>query len=192
MTAKPRAGLDRQIVVQAAAQLADENSLHEVSLATLAGRLGVKTPTLYHYVNGQSGLRRELALLGLSELALRLGQSIMGRAGNEALLRLAHAYRLFVNERPGLYAATVPAAERGDVEMMAAQTRVVEIALHSLAGYNLPGEEAVHSVRMLRSLVHGFASLEQSGGFGLPLDLNQTFERLLNVYLHGLGEERVR
>jgi hypothetical protein len=41
---------------------------------------------------------------------------------------------------------------------------------------------------MLRSIVHGFVSLEHSGGFGLPLEIDETFRRLLVSflsYLHG-------
>ena len=39
-----RAGLDRTIVVWAAVELADAHGLHEVTLATLAEKLGVRTP----------------------------------------------------------------------------------------------------------------------------------------------------
>ncbi|HEX2912537.1 MAG TPA: TetR/AcrR family transcriptional regulator [Chloroflexia bacterium] len=181
-----RAGLDQKIVVQAAAELADAGGLHELSLATLAERLGVRTPTLYHYVGGQAGLRRELALMGCRELAIRMGKAVMGKAGDEAVLALAYAYRAFVNEHPGLYAATVQAADPDDKEVVAAQTQVVEIALATLSGYHLSHDDAIHVVRMIRSIVHGFATLEDGGGFGIPLDRDETFKRLLNIFLSGL------
>lgn len=181
-----RVGLDREMVVQAAAELADSKGLEEVSLATLAARLGVRSPTLYHYVDGLAGLRRELALLGTRELARRMGRAVMGQAGNEAVRALAHAYRTFVNEHPGLYAATVHAAEPDDTVLQGVQTEVVDIALRALSAYHLSQEEAIHVVRMLRSLVHGFATLERSGGFGIPLDIDETFEKLLHVFLQGL------
>jgi len=37
-----------------------------------------------------------------------------------------------------------------------------------------------------RSLLHGFVSLETGGGFGLPLDLDESFRRLLQVFMAGL------
>jgi hypothetical protein len=81
----------------------------------------------------------------------------------------------------------VQAANSNDTEMKLAQTSVVEIALLALSSYHLAQEDAIHVVRMLRSLVHGFATLEGNGGFGLPLDCNETFQRLLTIFLHGLS-----
>ena len=185
-----RAGLDHAMVVQAAADLADRQGIEEVTLATLAEQLGVRSPTLYHYVNGLAGLRRDVALLGTRELTARLGRAVMGKSGDEAVIALAHTYRTFVNEHPGLYAATVHAADPADTALATVQTEVVEIAMRALAAYHLTDEEAIHVVRMLRSLVHGFATLEHGGGFGLPLDINETFERLLRIFLYGLATER--
>ncbi len=184
-----RAGLDLKTVVQVAGELADSKGLHEVTLANLAEKLGVRTPTLYHYIDGLAGLRRELGLLALREMATSWGRAIMGKSGEEAVLALAHAYRDFVNKHPGLYAATVQAAYPDDPEMEAAQTEVVESALLTLSAYKLEQQEAIHVVRMLRSLVHGFATLENGGGFGIPLDRDETFERLLRVFLKGLAAE---
>ena len=48
-----RAGLDRGMVVQAAAALADATGGREVSLSDLAAHLRVRTPSLYNHVAGQ-------------------------------------------------------------------------------------------------------------------------------------------
>ena len=185
-----RAGLDHAAVIQAAAELADSKGLEAVSLATLAARLGVRSPTLYHYVDGLTGLRRDLVLLATQDLARRLGRAVMGKAGDDAVLAMAHVYRAFVNEHPGLYAATVQAASPDDTVLIAAQSEIVEIAMRALSAYHMTPEEAVHVVRMLRSLVHGFATIESSGGFGLSVDLDETFERLLTSFLQGLASDK--
>lgn len=181
-----RAGLDHAAVVRAAAALADEVGLEGLTLATLAEHLGVRAPTLYHYVNGLAGLRRELALLGLREMAARLGRAVMGKAGDDAVLALAQSYRVFVKERPGLYAATVRAGEPGDTPLAAAGQEVIDIALRALAAYQLQGDDAIHMVRVLRSVLHGFATLESAGGFGMPLAVDETFRRLMETLLPGL------
>ena len=180
-----KAGLTRTAVLEAAAALADEHGLDALTLAALAARLGVTTPTLYHYFPGQPGLRRELALVGLRDLEVTLGRAVMGKAGADALRALADAYRAYVNEHPGLYAATVRAAP-DDAELAVAQTRVVEIALRALDAYRLSPDDAIHAVRMLRSIAHGFATIEVAGGFGIPLAVNETFRRLVDSYLGAL------
>jgi AcrR family transcriptional regulator len=42
----PRVGLDSEAVVSAAAELADAEGLDAVTLARVAGRLGVRSPSL--------------------------------------------------------------------------------------------------------------------------------------------------
>jgi len=177
-------------VVQVAAELADSKGLEEVTLAILAAQLGVRSPTLYHYVAGLSGLRHDLALLGTRELAQHLGHSVMGYSAEEAIRALAYAYRAFVKEHPGLYAATMRAAEPDDHTLQAAQQEVVEIGLRALAAYHLQQDEAIHTIRILRSMIHGFASLEVVGGFGIPLDVDETFQRLLRLFIDNLAQRK--
>ncbi len=173
----PRAGLDRDAVVRAAAELADAGRCGDVPLGALAAHLGVKTPSLYNHVAGQEGLRQELALLGVRELGARLTRAAVGRAGDEAILAVAHAYRVFATERPGLYAASLRAADPAN------EALVVQAVL---AAYDLQGDDAIHAIRGLRSLLHGFVGLELAGGFGLPVDLDASFDRLVHVYIAGL------
>lgn len=182
----PRAGLDREVVARAAAELADGAGLEAVTLAGLADRLGVRTPSLYNHVAGLPGLRRELALLARRELATALERAIAGKRGDAALVALADAYRTYARAHPGRYAATVGAPDPADPELVAASDRLVALVLAALAGYGLTGDDAVHAVRGLRSLVHGFSALEAAGGFGLPLDRDESFRRLLATYAEGL------
>ncbi len=182
-----RAGLDYDIVVQAAAQLADSGGLDKLSMASLAAQLGVQSPTLYHYVDGLTGMRRALTLYGLERLATQLGHEVMGKAGDEAVLALAHTMRGFGQEHPGLYAAVQTAPDPEDTEWLNAGREVVEIMVRALSAYKLSPEDAQHAIRMLRIIVDGSISLEKVGGFGLPLEVDETLRRLLVSllsYLH--------
>jgi AcrR family transcriptional regulator len=183
-----RAGLDVEMIVQKASELADKDGLGALSMATLASHLGVRTPALYHYFVGLAGLRRALALLGLQKVSARVGYAVMGKAGDDAVLALAHALRDFANEHPGLYEAASHAFDPDDREWQVAGREVVEIMVRALSSYHLSHDDARHVVRMLRSIVHGCVSLEHIGGFGLPLEVDETFRSLLVAlldYLHG-------
>lgn len=183
-----RAGLDTETIVQKASELADKDGLGAVSMATLASSLGVRPPALYHYFAGLAGLRRRLSLLGLREVEARAGRAVMGKAGDEAVLALAHALRDFANDHPGLYEAASRAPDPEDREWQAAGREVVEIMVRALSAYRLSDDATRHVVRMLRSIVHGCVSLEHIGGFGLPLEVDETFRCLLVAlldYLHG-------
>jgi AcrR family transcriptional regulator len=187
----PRAGIDRTAVVAAAAAIADAEGVDAVTLARLAAQFGVRPPSLYNHVAGMDGLRRELALLGLREIIADLGRAAIGRAGADAVLALAEAYRAFARRRPGIYAAAlVRAAPAGDAELDAASADLLAIIVATLSAYDLRGDDAIHAVRGLRSLLHGFVTLETGGGFGIPLDLDESFHRLVATYVAGLERGR--
>lgn len=181
-----RAGLDTAAVVRAGAALADEEGLSGLTFARLAERLGVRTPSLYNHVAGLDGLRRELALLGARDLGTRLARAAIGKSGDDALLAIAHAYRAYARAHPGVYAMTQLAPPPDDQEWQAVAAEVVAIVLAALAGYGLPEAEGLHVVRGLRSLIHGFTTLELGKGFGLPLDLDESYDRLLRIFVAGL------
>jgi AcrR family transcriptional regulator len=192
MPRRPGPSLDQAAVVAAAATLADEQGLEELTLVALAARLGVQTSTLHHHVAGLPGLRRALALMSLRELTHRLERAAMGKAGEPALLALAHAYRAFAHEHPGLYAAAQRAPEPTDVEWYAAYEEQIGVFLAVLAGYDLEGEDALHATRGVHSLLHGFVALEAGGGFVMPLDRDESFYRLMHLFATGLNAFRAR
>lgn len=179
-------GIDRMRVVAVAAELADAHGLEQLTLAQVAARLGVRLPSLYNHVDGLAGLRRELALLGGQMLIEQLGRAAIGKAGDAAVIALGQAYRAFVLAHPGLYAGLIQAPDPTDSQLQQIAQTIVEIVLAVLAPYGLDTTDAIHAVRGLRSIAHGFATLERAGGFGLALDRDESFRRLLHAYATGL------
>jgi AcrR family transcriptional regulator len=191
-----RPGLDRDAVVQAAVELLDDEGVGTLSLGRLAERLGVQTPSLYNHVEGLPGLLRQLALRNSRDMAACMGDAAMGRSGPEAVLAVAEAYRAYIKQHSGLYMSSLRASgaqvqdgSPQDAELAEAEAQVVRIVLAVLASFGLIGEDAVHAVRGLRSVVHGFATLEVAGGFGLPLDCDESFRRLVGMLVAGLREK---
>ncbi|HEY5316840.1 MAG TPA: WHG domain-containing protein [Solirubrobacteraceae bacterium] len=182
----PRRGLDARQVVDAAIAIADGDGLHAVTLDRVADSLGVRAPSLYHHVSGHDGLMRAVALRGLHELTASLQAAALGRAGPEALAATAHAYHDYAHAHPGAYAATQRAAPPGDAEYEEAGRAAVGVLTAVLRAWDLEDDELLHAVRVIRSALHGFVSLEAGGGFALPLDLDRSFERLIETLAAGL------
>jgi AcrR family transcriptional regulator len=185
----PRAGLDREQVLRAAAELADAEGADHLTLGRLAERLGVRTPSLYNHVAGLPDIQRELALRARRSLGAALARAAAGKARDEAVAALAEAFRGFIKAHPAQYALTVratPAGQPEDREMQAADAEIVDVVLAVLAPYGLGGEEAVQAVRALRSTVHGFTTLELAGGLGLPLDIDESFRVVCGMLIAGL------
>lgn len=182
--------LDRAGVVQTAASVADRDGLEAVTLASVARQLGIRIPSLYNHIAGLTGLRQEMALMGICQLADKIRRAATGKAGEDAIIGIADAYRAFTHEHPGLYAAALRVPDPKNSEMMAAGQEVVDIVLAVLQHYHLSGEDAIHAVRGLRSALHGFVDLEAADGFGLPLDCDESFQRLIHMFIRGLQQPR--
>ncbi|WP_159884184.1 TetR/AcrR family transcriptional regulator [Paenibacillus puerhi] len=184
----PRIGLDLPAILQAATEIADREGYKEVSLASLAQKLKVRSPSLYNHVHGLTGLRREMTLHGIELLTADLTHAAVGRSGEEAIRAMSLAYVTFARRHPGLYEATLQAPAEDDTEHRQASERILALLLRVLEAYQLREDKALHAIRCFRSLLHGFASLEQQGGFGLPLDLDDTLQHLIDTFLAGVSK----
>ena len=173
-----------------AASLANRRGLDGLSMNELSQALNVRTPSLYSHVAGIADVKRQLALHGLAELEERAARATMGKSGADAVRAVLDACRAFARENPGLYAATVPTPPRSDREWSAALDRLMKTLLVALQGYGLRGHEAIHALRGLRSLLHGFVSLETSGALKHPVSRDESFAWLAEALLAALDEAR--
>lgn len=176
----PRAGLSPERVVTKGADVADELGYAQLTLAEVATRFGVRLPSLYKHVEGLEGLRRGVTLLALRELASELGRAAVGKSSTDALHALSDTYRAYALRHPGRYAATLRAPDPGDAEHQAAAEAILDVVFAVLAGYGLTDTDLVDATRALRSTLHGFASLEAAGGFGMPQDVDRSFQLLVD------------
>ncbi|QEC49069.1 TetR/AcrR family transcriptional regulator [Baekduia soli] len=177
-----RPGLDHDRVVAAAAQLADAEGPEALTLARVATVLGVRPPSLYNHVDGLEGLRRGIARRALRELGAELRAAATGRSGPDALMAVATAYRAYARAHPGGYALV----QTPDPALAGEAREVVQTVLDALRGYDLGEDDGVHAARAFRSAVHGFVTLEAAGGFGIPVDVEESFRRLVVVVAAGL------
>jgi AcrR family transcriptional regulator len=183
----PRAGLSPAAVVDAAMAIVDERGTAGLTLAAVAERCGVAAPSLYKHVGGLDELRTlvgERVLRGMTE---SFTAAVMGRSGPDAVAALMREYRAYATAHPARYAA-MPANPLGRPELTEAGGRLLDVVRATLRPWNLDDSEAIHVIRCLRVIAHGFAALESAGGFGLPEDLDQTYERLIATVLAGLTE----
>lgn len=182
-----RAGLDSETVVSAGAALADEVGFGELTMGRLAERIGVRTPSLYNHITGQDDLHRRIAALALTEAAEAIGDATQGRAGRDALAAAARALRDFVLDHPGRYAATIGLVPTGPGDPLAvAEARGLGSLEAVLRGYDIPPEEMTHALRALRSVFHGFATLQSARGFQWSTDIDESFEWLVDLTDRGL------
>ena len=175
----PRAGLSPAAVVEVAEELVDEDGPQRLTLAAVARRCGVALPSLYKHVGGLDDLHARLAASVARELADVLRRAVGGRAGRDALAAMAHAYRDLARARPGRYHYLV-LARPDDPAYSEAAGEALEAIAAVFRGYDLAESDVIDAARVLRAALHGFVTLEAAHGFGLPDDLDHSFERLVD------------
>jgi AcrR family transcriptional regulator len=170
-------------VVDIALRLVDEEGPAALTLAAVAARAGVATPSLYKHVRNLAELRALMSVRILDELAEQCGEAVLGRSADEAIRALMTAWRDYVRGHPRRYSALNQAPEPMVAE---AGERLVGIMLAALRAYGLADSEAIHAARCLRAAVHGFAVLEAENGFQRPEKLDESYDLLIHMVVTGL------
>lgn len=182
-----KAGLDKKTIIEAAAAMADERGIASVSLKVLADELGIKSPSLYkHFSGGLDELNRELMLYGWRSLESEITRAAIGKAKEDAITAVCHAYRNFVSRRNGLFEAMQWYNMYQSAEHLQATQGTIDVLFRVLETYGLTEEQKVHCVRMLRGFLQGFCAIENHGGFGNPTPTDDTFDFALKTMLNGI------
>jgi AcrR family transcriptional regulator len=179
----PKASLSTGAVVDLALRIVDDRGPAALTLSAVAAEAGVSTPSLYKHVRDLAEVKARVSAAVVGELADRAGAAVMGRAGDDAIRALLTEWRAYVKEHPHRYAAMIQSPEPRSAEAGARLLGVLNASVH---GLDLDETQAVHVARCLRSAVHGFVSLESAGGFGMPVDLDESFELLVTMATAGL------
>lgn len=182
-----KVGVTHGDVIVTAVAIADRGGLDNLTLAGVADALGVRSPSLYAHVEGLAGLRRDLQIHAARILTATFRGAMGVPSGDQALRDVAHAYRRFAHEHPGLLDALLPAPGPGeDDEVYEALADAAIVVGDAVTSMGVPEEHVIDAVRTLRSAVHGFVVLEKDGGFGMPEDIDASFEALVRVIVSGL------
>ena len=181
----PRVGLSPAAVVDAAIELLDAEGPEALTLTAVAKHAGVAPPSLYKHVPSLGALRDQIAQRVVEDLRDTIASAVLGRSRDEAIGAAMLAYRAYVVAHPRRY-ALFPQAPPEDPQLTAATAALLEVVLAVLRGYGLDGSAEIHAARAFRAVAHGFASLEAAGGFGLPVDLDTSYEHLVRLLTAGL------
>lgn len=179
----------REKIILTAAAMAEEIGFSNITMKELADELGIKSPSLYkHFSGGLDELNKELMLHGWRLLDSEITKAVIGKAKDDAVIALCHAYRRFVSEHKGLYEAMQWYNMYLSEEHLQASAGAVEVMFQALRSYGLTEEQKVHTVRMIRAFLQGFLTIEVHGAYGNPVSLNDTFDFAIKTILNGIAD----
>ena len=179
-------GLDKAILLETAAKMADAEGIAHITVKSLAEKLGVKSPSLYKHISGLDELYKELMLYGWSLLEKEMMKAAIGKAKDDAIIALSYTYRNFAASHRGLFEAMQWYNMYQTKEHLQATEGLVSIIFQVLDAYDLPEEQKVHVVRMLRGFLQGFSAIEIHNGYGNSIPIEDTFDSSLKIILNGI------
>lgn len=168
-------------------ELGSEKGLLNVSLNDISSKLGIKTPSLYNHISGVEDLYIQLGSYSLELLEKELIQSILGFSGHEALIKVANAYFEFALKNPVLYNAIENPYLTNTKDISKLKEKIVILIQSILKKYQLTTEQEINIIRILRSYLHGFASLSIGNLFNIKtVNSKESFDLGLAALLSGL------
>ena len=178
-------GVTRRDVVAAGLAVADADGVAAVSLAAVAARLGVRSPSLYSHVDGLPGLRRALAHACTVEFGEVLRDAVLGRSDEDAVRSFSHAYRSWATTFPGRYDLTLTPIDPDDAERRDGARLALGAIQAVIRGFGLEDAEAVKAGRSLRAAMDGFTRLENLDVMGRG-DHDAEFGFLVDLLVDGI------
>ena len=150
------AQIDRDAVLRASLEIADERGLESLTMQAVAERLGVTSMALYRHVDNKADVLDGVVEQLLTEFALpatNLGPAdrlaAIGRAVRATARRHPHVFPLLLR-----LPATTPGAR---------QTR--SVVYEALAEAGISEDRIARTERLVSTMVLGFAASEASGRF---------------------------
>jgi AcrR family transcriptional regulator len=175
--------LTPQDVVQAALTCLDQEGEAALGVNRVARELGVKPPAIYKHHEGNSGLRRAVAL-SIWRDYLRDCQAQLSQVANpEDLLRAgAQATRGFAQRYPARYAVMMQYPMRPtDPEEGVIIGEALQLFQQSLRLYDLTDAALIDVMRMVNAAIYGFISREQLDLMTLNRSTDASFAVMLEA-----------
>lgn len=210
-----RRGITYSEIMEKALKLVEEVGYEQFSLRELAAKLGVKPASLYNHIEGieeiNTGIAIEVAkrlnrtLQTAIEEALNceenadckgsidkagIDKSSIGKGDtgkDRAFMAAAYAYRNFAEENSQLYEALINMPRSDNDKILSAAFYSFEPMRELIKSYGLGDRETINFIRGLRSVMHGFVELCNSG-FMLQgkVSRDDSYEAIIRQYLEVL------
>ena len=183
-------GLNKEIIIESAKEMIEKDGVQQFSMRKLAERLEIKTASLYTHIESMEALFTEIGLAALNDQKDCLLNAIGEKHGDTAIEAVAESYRQFAAEHMELYRFIMQMPSGDDEVLKEAAAVTAEPFMKVLDDYHISDSRKMHWQRVLRGLMHGFVSEEQSGYFShYPVSVNESYDIAISCVIAGLHKE---
>lgn len=177
--------LTPQDVVNAAIACLDKEGEAALGVNRVARELGIKPPAIYKHLDGNSGLRRAVALEIWRSYLTECQSQTTDLAEPYALLRLgAQTTRNFAQRHPARYTVMMQYQMRPtDPEEAEIIQNALQFFQRSLQLYKLSNDALIDVMRMVNAAIYGFIAREQLELMTLTRSTDRSYEVMLDALI---------
>jgi AcrR family transcriptional regulator len=179
---------DRTSIIDCARELIEAEGVADLSLSKLAAALGVKAPSLYHYVANKTALLRAVNQVTMHELTGAMWQADDPSLPlRDRLVAMVHGYRRYALAHPATYALAFTTIIN-DLEPDPEENEQLALPIQGLVAQLVGEAGSLAALRGAWAMVHGFVMLEISGSFQRGGSVDDAFSLSTRAYFSGLGQ----
>ena len=177
----------KQEIIDVCVEMIDKDGLFNLSIKSIADRLGVKPPSLYkHFPGGLDEINESIVVYGWNSIDMKIARSAVGKSQEAGLKAMCYALRNFAHEHPGVFEA-VCWHNSYTSEINHEITKGVISSLYAiLDSLDFDDVKKMHVLRSLRGFVEGFAMLELHSSFGDKISLDESFAYGVDALINGI------
>jgi AcrR family transcriptional regulator len=177
--------LTPQDIIAAAIDCLDREGETALGVNRVARELDIKPPAIYKHLDGNTGLRRAVALKIWRDYLQDCQQQVDKVKEMRELLRTsAQAIRNFARAYPARYAVMMQyQLHPSDAEELAIIQISLQLFQKALQLYELNDDALIDAMRMVNAAIYGFITREQSELMTLNRSTDASYEVMLDALL---------
>lgn len=177
--------LTKQDVIAAAIACLEREGESALGVNRVARELNIKPPAIYKHLQGNTGLRRAVALAIWRNYLTECHQQVDGITDPQELFHIsAHATRNFARSHPALYTVMMQyQMQPTDPEEAEVIQRALNFLQQSLQLYGLSEDALIDVMRMVNAAIYGFIIREQAELMTLNRSSDESYKVMLDALL---------
>ncbi len=153
----------------------------------VARALGIKPPSIYKHIDGNTALRRSVALELWRRFLVDCHQQTENLNNLQMIRAIAYTTRNFAQRHSVLYTVMMRTQlSLDDPDFAPIAQEILSFYNKALASYDFEEAELIDAIRMIHAGLLGFIEAEKAGLFTLPRSLDLSFERMLDALIEAL------
>lgn len=177
----------KEIILQSALEIVDENGINELSINALARKLKIQPPSLYNHLKNLEDLHMQVSVAVHIEITEWIKNAVKRKKSKIAAMAMVESWRDYALTFPGRYKVYTSFQAQDSEEWLKVNIEQRDLITEILQNaYTVSDADIRSAARAIRSFIHGFVMFELGGGWTKIIDIDKSFRKSVELIMKGL------